>query len=106
MENNFYNDNFEQMLKDATEDFRMYPSRRVWHSIYNDLHPGRRWPSLAVCLVLISSVLYMGVSNNNSINSMSRRSGVKTLNQKNIPAPDNNSRQSQLIAANSSQSIK
>src|SRR5215212_9793352 len=101
MENNFYNDNFEQMLKDATENFRMYPSRRVWHSIYNDLHPGRRWPSLAVCLLLISSVLYMGVSNNNSINSISRRTGVNTLNQTNIANTPENIMQ-ERIAANTS----
>lgn len=79
MEKNFYNDNFEQLLKDSTDDFRMYPSKRVWHSLYNDLHPGKRWPSLAVCLLLISSVLYIGISNNNSINSISRRIAAENL---------------------------
>lgn len=67
MENNFYRDDFEQMLKDTTEDFRMYPSRKVWHSIYNDLHPDRKWPSFAVCLLLLTAILYIGVSNNNQI---------------------------------------
>ncbi len=64
MENDFYRDDFEQMLKDTTEDFRMYPSRKVWHSIYNDLHPDRKWPSFAVCLLLLTAILYIGVSNN------------------------------------------
>ncbi len=67
MENNFYRDDFEQMLKDTTEDFRMYPSRKVWHSIYNDLHPDRKWPSFAACLLLLTAILYIGVSNNNYI---------------------------------------
>lgn len=79
MEKNFYNDNFELLLKDTTDDFRMYPSKRVWHSLYNDLHPGKRWPSLAVCLLLISSVLYIGISNNNSINSISRRIAAENI---------------------------
>ncbi|MEO6488973.1 MAG: hypothetical protein ABIO04_03450 [Ferruginibacter sp.] len=67
MEKNFYPDNFEQLLKDTTNDFRMYPSKRVWHSIYNDLHPSRKWPSLAVCLLLISSIMYVGLSNRNDV---------------------------------------
>jgi hypothetical protein len=73
MEKNFYNDEFENYLKESTENFRMYPSRKVWHSIYNDLHPSRKWPSLAVCLVLITAILFVGVSNNNSLNSASRQ---------------------------------
>ncbi|MBC7866095.1 MAG: hypothetical protein H7X88_01060 [Gloeobacteraceae cyanobacterium ES-bin-316] len=72
MENNFYRDEFEQMLLDTTEDFRMYPSRKVWHSIYNDLHPDRKWPSFAVCLLLLTAILYVGVSNNNNISKTSK----------------------------------
>jgi len=63
MEKNYNTDNFEQFLRETTDDFRMYPSRRVWHSLYNDLHPGRKWPSFAVLLLLITSIIYIGVSN-------------------------------------------
>ena len=63
MEKNFYQDNFEQLLKENADNFRMYPSKRVWHSIYNDLHPSRRWPSLAIWVLLISSIVYIGISN-------------------------------------------
>ena len=73
MEQEFYRDEFEQLLKDTTEDFKMYPSRKVWHSIYNDLHPDRKWPSFAVCLFLLTIILYVGVNNNNAINNESRR---------------------------------
>jgi hypothetical protein len=76
MEQNFYKDEFEQMLRDTTEDFKMYPSRKVWHSIYNDLHPDRRWPSFAVCLLLLTAILYIGVSNNNSISKNSRINNI------------------------------
>jgi hypothetical protein len=67
MEDNFYNDEFERFLKDTTDNFRMYPSKKVWHSLYNDLHPARRWPSLAISLLLIASVLFVGITNNTSI---------------------------------------
>ncbi|MBC7936406.1 MAG: hypothetical protein H7Y86_13735 [Rhizobacter sp.] len=77
MEQEFYRDEFEQLLKDTTDDFKMYPSRKVWHSIYNDLHPDRKWPSLAVCLLLLTIILYVGVTNNNAISHQ---------NKNNIPA--------------------
>ncbi len=70
MDHELFNDNdsFEQFLRESTEDFKMYPSRKVWYSLYNNLHPGRKWPSLAVCLILVSAILFMDVSNNNKIN--------------------------------------
>ncbi len=73
MEQEFYRDEFEQLLKDTTDDFKMYPSRKVWHSIYNDLHPDRKWPSMAVCLLLLTGIMYVGVSNNNAINNETRK---------------------------------
>lgn len=68
MEQNFYRDEFEQMLRDTTDDFRMHPPRKVWYSIYNNFHPDRKWPSLAVSLILLTAILYIGITNNNSIN--------------------------------------
>lgn len=74
MEQEFYRDEFEQLLKDTTDDFKMYPSRKVWHSIYNDLHPDRKWPSFAVCLLLLTTILYIGVTNNNAISNKNKTS--------------------------------
>src|SRR5881394_1626314 len=90
MERKFYTDNFEQLLKEKSDEFRMYPSKRVWHSIYNDLHPGRKWPSVAVSLVLIIALLMVGYWNNNNSNTVT----IADAAQKNIPnttqAPGNN----------------
>jgi len=69
MEKNFYNDEFEQLLKEKSDGFRMYPSKRVWHSIYNDLHPGRKWPSIAMGLSLIIALIFIGYINNNQAGS-------------------------------------
>ncbi len=63
MENEFYTDEFEQLLKEKADQFRMYPSKRVWHSIYNNLHPSRRWPSMVMLLLLISSLSVIGYLN-------------------------------------------
>ncbi|MBL0145069.1 MAG: hypothetical protein IPP48_04205 [Chitinophagaceae bacterium] len=66
MERRFYTDNFERFVKDKADEFKMIPSRRVWHSIYNDLHPSRKWPSIAMLLLLITSVLFIGYFNTNN----------------------------------------
>lgn len=66
MEHKFYTDNFERLLKEQSDEFRMYPSKRVWHSIYNDLHPDRKWPSIAVSLILVTALFLIGYWNNNA----------------------------------------
>ncbi|MEI7734879.1 MAG: hypothetical protein WCI49_05405, partial [Ferruginibacter sp.] len=66
MEKKYYTDDFERLLKERSDEFRMYPSKRVWHSIYNDLHPGRKWPSVAVSLLLITALLITGYWNSNN----------------------------------------
>ncbi len=67
MENKFYQDNLEDFLKERTDNFRMYPSKRVWHGIYNNLHPSRKWPSLVIWVLIISSIAYVGVTNKNQV---------------------------------------
>lgn len=66
MEHKFYTDDFERLLKEKSDEFRMYPSKRVWHSIYNDLHPDRKWPSIAVTLLLVTALFLIGYWNNSN----------------------------------------
>jgi len=72
MENEFYEDEFELLLKEKADQFSMYPSKRVWHSIYNNLHPGRRWPSVVMSLLLIGSLILIGYLNTGE-NSITRQ---------------------------------
>jgi hypothetical protein len=61
MESNKYNiENFERFLREKTDDFRMYPSKRVWYSIYNNMHPGNRLPSVSMTIVLIGFLFLIG----------------------------------------------
>ncbi len=87
METNFYNDDFEQLLKEKSDEFRMYPSKRVWHSIYNDLHPGRKWPSVAVSMLLIIALFMAGYWNSNY--SKSGKTASIAAAQKNTPQLEN-----------------
>lgn len=75
-------DNFERLLKDRSEEFKMYPTKRVWHSIYNNIHPGKKWPSIATCIVLISILLLVGFLNTND--TISKVSIAK--NQQSLPS--------------------
>jgi len=60
-----HNDNFEQFLREATENFKMRPSVRVWNSIYNNIHPSKKSPSAASFLIFIISFFIL--NNNNSV---------------------------------------
>ncbi len=72
MEDTNYRNNFENFLRESIDDFKMIPSRKIWHSIYNNMHPDRKWPSITVCLLILVSILYLGVSNNNSLSKAAR----------------------------------
>ncbi len=60
MRRKFTLNDFEHSLKEHADDFKMTPSKRVWYGIYNDIHPGRRWPSAAVALLLIFTLVVVG----------------------------------------------
>jgi len=66
MERNFYSENFENFLKGHADKFKMTPSKKVWHGIYNDLHPGKRWPSIAMSMVFIFTLVIIGHLNTNN----------------------------------------
>ena len=79
MEDKNYRDDFELFLKESTDEFRMIPSRKVWYSIYNNMHPDRRWPSMTVCLLILAAVLYIGIENNNSLSSAARKNTAENF---------------------------
>jgi hypothetical protein len=54
MERNFYNEEFEQFLKQKSDQYKMYPSDRVWNNVYKSLHNTRRWTVLGIVLFFIT----------------------------------------------------
>jgi len=86
MDNKFYIENFEEYLKEKSDEFRMYPSQRVWNSIYNNMHPGSRWPSISMCIILICALFLVGFLNTNvpnkdhlsAINNDNKRLGISS----------------------------
>src|SRR5215475_11048216 len=56
MQRNFNNE-FERFLKENADQYRMYPSKRVWKGIYSSLHSRRKWFGLGTALLLVTGGL-------------------------------------------------
>lgn len=54
MENRFNNRDFEQFVKQNADQYRMFPSERVWSNIHNTLHVRRRWYGIGIALLLLT----------------------------------------------------
>ncbi len=60
MERNFYDNDFEEFLKKKADQYKMYPSERVWDNIYSSLHNRRRWLAFGFTVVFLASALFIG----------------------------------------------
>lgn len=58
MEQHFFEDEFEQFLRENADQHRMYPSEAVWTNVYRKFHPGKRRLMIAILLLLILSGMY------------------------------------------------
>ncbi|HWK05380.1 MAG TPA: outer membrane beta-barrel protein [Puia sp.] len=57
-ESNFYSDEFEQLIREKTEQYKMYPSEKVWKGIHGSLHTKRRW-FIGSMSLLITGILFL-----------------------------------------------
>jgi len=102
MERRFDMSDFEQSLKDHADQFKMIPSKRVWNGIYNNLHPGSKWPSITVGILFLITLITIGNLNkptphfntlaNIQKNSTNNISKAKNENQPVLLLPDQNKR--------------
>lgn len=58
MERSFYNDDFEDLIKQKADQYKMYPSDRVWKEVNRSLHPKKRWYWFGVVAILLSGAGY------------------------------------------------
>jgi len=52
MESNYNNRDFEQFIKQSADQYRMFPSEKVWKGIDSALHTRRKWYGLGLALLL------------------------------------------------------
>jgi hypothetical protein len=57
-ERNIYGDEFEEQLKEKTDQLKMYPSDKVWNEVYSSLHVRRR-KFIAGMTFLIGGILIL-----------------------------------------------
>ncbi len=56
MENKFNNRDFEQFVKQNADQYRMFPSEKVWRGIHHSLHTRSRWYGIGLALLLLTAV--------------------------------------------------
>jgi hypothetical protein len=69
---------FEQFLKENTDNHRLYPADSVWESIHARLHPKKKWPLTALLLLAFTtgSITWFGPGER-SIESVRRTDKVE-----------------------------
>src|SRR5258705_7546808 len=60
MDHNIYDNDFEEFLKQKSDQYKMYPSDRVWNNVYSSLHGRRKWWTLGFTLFFIGAGLLVG----------------------------------------------
>ena len=57
-ENSFYSDDFEELIRGKTEQYKMYPSENVWKGVHSALHTKRKW-FIGSMSLLVTGILFM-----------------------------------------------
>src|SRR4030095_4888985 len=65
MERKFNND-FERFLKENADQYRLYPSTKVWNGVHAALHTRRKWFGLGISLLLLTGTLITFLISNSS----------------------------------------
>ena len=98
MENNFNNRDFEQFVKQNADQYRMFPSEKVWNNIHNTLHTRRRWYGIGLSLLLLTTGVVTWVMLNNSQKNRPIASTIPTFTEKQIPEPKTPAHKALVIA--------
>jgi hypothetical protein len=79
MERNFNND-FERFLKENADQYRLYPSTKVWNGVHAALHTRRKWFGLGITLLLLTGTLVTLLISNSSKETVitANKAGIKT----------------------------
>jgi Outer membrane protein beta-barrel domain len=72
---------FEAFLKQQADSFKMKPNERVWHGIYNNLHPSRKVPSLAVASLFVFAFLLFSISSNKRVYIAASKNAIQTIDK-------------------------
>jgi len=60
-ERNLYNDEFERQLKSKADQFKMYPSDKVWNEVHSSLHTRKRRFVIGMSF-LVGAILFIAAT--------------------------------------------
>lgn len=80
MESNEYNGGFEHFLREKADQYKLYPSDRVWAAVNEKLHPRKKWPYVVVAAIFIG----LGIGGN--IHDSFIAGGRQNNNIKDLPS--------------------
>lgn len=61
MKKNFYTDDFEDLIRQKADQYRMYPSEKVWKEINRSLHSRRKW-YWSGFILLLSGISFFAIN--------------------------------------------
>jgi hypothetical protein len=79
MERQFNNGDFEKLLRENANQYRMYPSEKVWDGVHSALHTRRRWYGFTVLILLLISgsvTSYFVFSNSNATKNIAEKNAI------------------------------
>jgi hypothetical protein len=60
MQRNMYTDDFEKLIRQKADQYKMYPSDQVWKGVYKSLHGRKRWRWAGLAVLLLGIGIYTG----------------------------------------------
>jgi hypothetical protein len=85
MERNFRNRDFEDFVQENADQYRMFPSDKVWNGVHNALHTRRKWYGVGLAFLLLltgSAVTWVMTSY-----PVAKNQDVATLNKQKVAIP-------------------
>lgn len=78
MQRNFDDKDFEQFVKQNADQYRMYPSEKVWKGIHSSIHTRRTWYGLGLALLILASVVVTWVMVSSPAGKQQTNNGIST----------------------------
>ena len=88
MQRDFNNSDFEQFLKQNADQYRMFPSDKVWDNIHNTLHTRRRWYGIGLTLLLLTTAVVTWVMLTTSERNREVASTIPATTEKQAPVTE------------------
>jgi hypothetical protein len=101
MERNFSNRDFEEFVQENADQYRMFPSDKVWNGVHNALHTRRKWYGVGLAFLLLltgGAVTWVMTSY-----PVAKKQDVATLNKQKATIP---AEEQPVSAAKQAQDVK